>query len=57
MIRGRKHHLNAVPIGGENVAWLVGYNREKDRTTIEETFRRLVELVNSLDEEQEARGK
>lgn len=29
------------------------YNLEKDRTTIEETFRRLVELVNSLDEEQE----
>lgn len=28
------------------------YNSEKDRTTIEETFRRLVELVNSLDEEQ-----
>ncbi len=28
------------------------YNREKDRTTIEETFLRLVELVNSLDEEQ-----
>jgi type I restriction enzyme R subunit len=28
------------------------YNREKDRTTIEETFRRLVELVNSLDDEQ-----
>jgi len=28
------------------------YNREKDRTTIEQTFRRLVELVNSLDEEQ-----
>jgi type I restriction enzyme R subunit len=28
------------------------YNREKDRTTLEETFRRLVELVNSLDEEQ-----
>jgi type I restriction enzyme R subunit len=28
------------------------YNREKDRTTVEETFRRLVELVNSLDEEQ-----
>src|SRR6267142_4936269 len=26
--------------------------REKDRTTIEETFRRLIELVNSLDEEQ-----
>ena len=23
------------------------YNREKDRTTIDETFRRLVELVNS----------
>src|SRR5262249_50351706 len=31
---------------------VAGYNREKDRTTIEETFRRLVELVNSLDEEQ-----
>ncbi|GEC36489.1 type I restriction enzyme R subunit [Sinorhizobium meliloti] len=28
------------------------YNREKDRTTIEETFRRLIELVASLDEEQ-----
>jgi type I restriction enzyme R subunit len=28
------------------------YNREKDRTTIEETFRRLIELVNSLDLEQ-----
>ena len=28
------------------------YNREKDRTTIEETFRRLVELVKSLDDEQ-----
>jgi type I restriction enzyme R subunit len=28
------------------------YNREKDRATIEETFRQLVELVNSLDEEQ-----
>jgi type I restriction enzyme R subunit len=28
------------------------YNREKDRATIEETFRRLVEFVNSLDEEQ-----
>jgi type I restriction enzyme R subunit len=28
------------------------YNREKDRATIEETFRRLVELVSSLDEEQ-----
>src|SRR5689334_12022691 len=31
---------------------ITDYNREKDRTTIEETFRRLVELVNSLDEEQ-----
>jgi type I restriction enzyme R subunit len=31
---------------------VAGYNSEKDRTTIEETFRRLVELVNSLDEEQ-----
>jgi type I restriction enzyme R subunit len=29
------------------------YNQEKDRTTIEETFRKLVELVKSLDEEQE----
>ncbi|WP_035678237.1 type I restriction endonuclease subunit R [Bradyrhizobium liaoningense] len=28
------------------------YNSEKDRTTIEETFRRLIELVQSLDEEQ-----
>ncbi len=31
---------------------IADYNREKDRATIEETFRRLVELVNSLDEEQ-----
>lgn len=29
------------------------YNNEKDRTTIEETFRRLLELVASLDEEQQ----
>jgi type I restriction enzyme R subunit len=28
------------------------YNREKDRTAIEETFRQLIELVNSLDVEQ-----
>jgi type I restriction enzyme R subunit len=28
------------------------YNSEKDRATVEETFRRLVELVQSLDEEQ-----
>jgi type I restriction enzyme, R subunit len=28
------------------------YNNEKDRTTIEDTFRKLLELVNSLDEEQ-----
>ena len=33
------------------------YNREKDRTTIEETFRRLVDLVNSLDEEQKRATK
>jgi type I restriction enzyme R subunit len=33
------------------------YNREKDRTTIEETFRRLIELVNSLDEEQKRAAK
>jgi type I restriction enzyme, R subunit len=28
------------------------FNREKDRTTIEETFKQLVDLVSSLDEEQ-----
>ena len=28
------------------------YNREKDRVTIEETFRRLIELVDELDAEQ-----
>jgi type I restriction enzyme R subunit len=28
------------------------YNREKDRATIEETFRLLIELMNSLDDEQ-----
>src|ERR1700704_7173912 len=33
------------------------YNREKDRTTIEETFRRLIQLVNSLDEEQKRAAK
>jgi Domain of unknown function (DUF3387) len=31
---------------------IADYNSEKDRTIIEETFRKLVELVNSLDEEQ-----
>ncbi|MGY3387790.1 type I restriction enzyme R subunit [Bradyrhizobium sp. USDA 3311] len=31
---------------------IADYNSEKDRTTIEETFRRLIELVQSLDEEQ-----
>jgi type I restriction enzyme R subunit len=31
---------------------VAAYNLEKDRTAIEETFRQLVELVNSLDEEQ-----
>ena len=31
---------------------VAAYNAEKDRTTIEETFRRLIELVSSLDEEQ-----
>jgi type I restriction enzyme R subunit len=31
---------------------IADYNSEKDRATIQETFRRLVELVNSLDEEQ-----
>ena len=30
---------------------IADYNKEKDRTTVEETFRRLVELVNTLDEE------
>lgn len=33
-------------------AIIADYNSEKDQTTIEETFRRLVELVKSLDEEQ-----
>ena len=33
------------------------YNREKDRATIEETFRRLVEFVDSLDEEQKRAAK
>jgi type I restriction enzyme R subunit len=33
-------------------AIVADYNREKDRTTIEETFRRLVDLVHSLDEEE-----
>jgi hypothetical protein len=59
--------VKAVPI-----AWLIeevdglriivaGYNREKDRTTIEETFRQLVELVkltnsklNLVSEDQDA---
>jgi type I restriction enzyme, R subunit len=31
---------------------VAAYNQEKDRTSIEETFRRLIELVNSLDEEE-----
>ena len=31
---------------------VAGYNREKDRVTAEETFRRLVELVEELDVEQ-----
>ena len=31
---------------------VAAYNQEKDRTTVEETFRRLVELVISLDKEQ-----
>jgi hypothetical protein len=31
---------------------IANYNSDKDRTAIEETFRRLVELVQSLDEEQ-----
>jgi len=33
-------------------AIIADYNREKDRATIEETFRRLVEFMDSLDEEQ-----
>jgi type I restriction enzyme, R subunit len=33
------------------------YNSEKDRATIEETFRRLIELVNSLDEEEARAAK
>jgi type I restriction enzyme R subunit len=31
---------------------VAAYNAEKNRTSIEETFRRLIELVSSLDEEQ-----
>jgi len=31
---------------------VAAYNREKDRATIEETFRQLIELMNSLDDEQ-----
>ena len=31
---------------------IADYNREKDRATIEETLAKLVELVESLDEEQ-----
>lgn len=38
-------------------AIIADYNPEKDRTTIEETFHRLVELVNSLDEEQKRATK
>jgi type I restriction enzyme R subunit len=30
---------------------IADYNRDKDRVTIEETFARLVELVNGMDEE------
>jgi type I restriction enzyme, R subunit len=32
---------------------IADYNREHDRTTVEDTFRRLVELIDSLDKEQE----
>jgi type I restriction enzyme R subunit len=31
---------------------VAAYNSEKDRTTVEETFRQLLELVKSLDEEE-----
>ena len=31
---------------------VAGYNREKDRVTIEETFRKLMELIEELDAEQ-----
>ena len=31
---------------------VAAYNREKDRVTVEETFRRLTELMEELDEEQ-----
>ena len=31
---------------------VAGYNREKDRVTVEETFRRLTELMHELDNEQ-----
>lgn len=32
---------------------IADYNRDKDRTTVEDTFAKLIELVNSLSEEQE----
>jgi len=44
----RKHGDLSHPDGDRFAA----YNREKDRATVEETFRLLMELVNSLDEEQ-----
>jgi type I restriction enzyme R subunit len=31
---------------------IADYNRDKDRTTVEDTFAKLIELANSLDEEQ-----
>jgi type I restriction enzyme, R subunit len=36
---------------------IANYHREKDRTTIEETFRQLVELVKTLDEEEKRAAK
>ena len=39
----RRESVNAI---------VAAYNHEKDRTTIEETFRQLMALVDSLDEEQ-----
>ena len=32
---------------------IADYNRDKDRTTVEDTFAKLLELANSLDEEQQ----
>jgi hypothetical protein len=54
------HSRPLVPNGHLPHRWLplwTANNRKKDRTTIEETIRRLIQLVNSLDEEQKRAAK